>query len=179
MDNKVNKNMFLLIKTYLIGPYWTIRNNYMVASSATIVVCTPSLLAWGCSFFGTVPKSGKATGSPYSLIFSFSSSGIYGASSINWRIAVFASTKVVGSFKAQLNLCPCLCCSKIGVKPWYGWPSWRHKRRFKQSLASLSEFVELCCGIVENVCVQIRLNNAVMCGEQLFIIRVEAIDRKI
>jgi len=35
MDNKVNKNMFLLIKTYLIGPYWTIRNNYMVASSAT------------------------------------------------------------------------------------------------------------------------------------------------
>jgi hypothetical protein len=36
MDNKVNKNMFLLIKTYLIGPYWTIRNNYMVASSATI-----------------------------------------------------------------------------------------------------------------------------------------------
>ena len=27
--------MFLLIKTYLIGPYWTIRNNYMVASSAT------------------------------------------------------------------------------------------------------------------------------------------------
>ena len=35
MDNKVNKIMFLLIKTYLIGPYWTIRNNYMVASSAT------------------------------------------------------------------------------------------------------------------------------------------------
>jgi hypothetical protein len=100
MDNKVNKNMFLLIKTYLIGPYWTIRNNYMVASSATIVVCTPSLLAWGCSFFGTVPKSGKATGSPYSLIFSFLSSGSYCASSINWRIAVLASTIMVGSFMA-------------------------------------------------------------------------------
>jgi len=38
MDNKVNKIMFLLIKTYLIGPYWTIRNNYMVASSATIFI---------------------------------------------------------------------------------------------------------------------------------------------
>ena len=80
----------------------------------------PSLSAWGCSFFGTVPKSGKATGSPYSSIFSSPSSGSYGASSIKWRIVVLASTIMVGSF-----------------------------------MASLSEFVELGCCVVENICVQI------------------------
>jgi hypothetical protein len=104
----------------------------------------PSLSAWGCSFFGTVPKSGKANGSPYSLIFSFSSSVSYGASSIKWRIAVLASTIMVGSF-----------------------------------MASLSEFVELGCCVVENICVQIWLYNAAMCREQPLIIRVEAVDWKI
>ena len=39
-------------------------HNLKVAGSnpapATIVICTPSLLAWGCSFFGSVPSFSKA-----------------------------------------------------------------------------------------------------------------------
>ena len=31
---------------------------------ATIVICTPSLLAWGCLFFGSVPNLSKAESSP-------------------------------------------------------------------------------------------------------------------
>ena len=50
MDNKVNKIMFLLIKTYLIGPYWTIRNNYMVASSATNNCLINNLFNFGEKF---------------------------------------------------------------------------------------------------------------------------------
>jgi len=45
--------------------------------------------------------------------------------------------------------------------------------------ASLSEFVELGCCVVENICVQIRVNDAAMCREQPLIIRVEAVDWKI
>ena len=43
-------------------------HNLKVAGSnpapATIVICTPSLLAYTCSFFGSVPSFSKAPSSP-------------------------------------------------------------------------------------------------------------------
>jgi len=57
----------------MVKHIYHLTHNLKVAGSnpapATIVICTPSLSAWGCSCFSSVPNSGRTASSPQRLIF--------------------------------------------------------------------------------------------------------------
>ena len=56
--------LFMVMKTLV---NFKAHNLKVVGSNptpATIVICTPSLSAWGCSFFGSVPSFSRAASSP-------------------------------------------------------------------------------------------------------------------